>query len=127
MSQPRFATAISCRDEDPEDPVVKWIKRKYHVDAVDLIAEPRAVKSLATKPECQCAASIRKRTEQSRRQHGSDLVAVVAHEDCPGTVATKDIQMHYLNAASDLIYTWGLPVDIIRLWVDEHGAVNQLP
>ncbi len=127
MPQQRYTTVISCRDEGPQDPVVKWIKGNYHVDAVDMIAEPQAIHSLATDPESPCAKSIQKRTEESRRRHGSDLVAVVAHEDCKGTVATKEIQIHYLNAASDLIYTWGYPIDIIRLYVNTQGTVSQLP
>jgi hypothetical protein len=126
MLRQRFATAITCR-ESSEDPAIAWIKRNYHVDTVDIIASPGSIGKLATEPEGKTTKTILQKIEQSRQTHGSNLVAIVAHEDCKRDAATKETQYHYLNTASDLIYTSGYPGDIIRLWVDTHNTVHQLP
>jgi len=127
MRQKRFATAINCIDGRVQEPVIAWIKEHYNVDFVDMITEPGIVKCLATEPLGPTATSIREKIDISRQQHGSDLVAVIAHDDCVGNPADKNTQIHQLNTASDLIYIWGEPIDIIRLWVDTHNTVHQLP
>jgi carbonic anhydrase len=92
-----------------------------------MITEPGPIKALATEPLAPQVESIRRRLEVSLQKHHSNLVAVVGHDDCAGNPVDLDRQTHQLNAASDLIYTWGYPIDIIRLYVDGNRTVHQLP
>lgn len=126
MQQQGFAIVVTCR-ESRDDPAIHWIRRNYHTDTVDIIAGPGSIGALANDPKGKQAQSILKKVQDSRNKQDTDLVAVVAHEDCTRDAATKEMQYHYLNAASDLIYTSGYPGDIIRLWVSTEGAVHQLP
>ena len=110
-----------------QEPVITWIKHTYHVDYVDVITEPGPVKFLATEPKGPVVESIHKRVIISQEKHGSDLIAIVAHDDCAGNPIDKKTQLHQLNTAADLIYTWGPSIEVIRLWVDINGTVEQIP
>ena len=126
MLNQRYATAVTCRNND-DDPAITWMKTNYHVDTIDIIAGQGMIGTLANDPEGKTTQAVLEKIMQSRNTHGSDLVAVIAHEGCTRDAASKETQYHYLNAASDHIYMTGYPGDIIRLWVSISGTVEQLP
>ena len=126
MLNQRFATAVTCR-KNSDDPAIVWMKANYHVDTIDIIAGQGMIGTLATEPKGKTTQTVLEKIQFSRQNHGSDLVAVIAHEDCTRDAATKETQYHHLNAASDHIFMSGYPGDIIRLWVSATGDVNQLP
>ena len=95
MVNNRFGTALNCIDGRTQLPETEWIKAHYQLDYVDLITEP-----------------------------GMD--PVLSH-DSPGEIARlREITIVSLTAHSSqvmaLLATWGLPVHVIGLWVDEYDA-----
>ena len=65
-------------------------------------------------------AFLKKKVEVSIEKHGSRIIAVVAHYDCAGNPENEDVQKEHLRKAVSVIVSWGFPVKIIALWLDEN-------
>ncbi len=126
MSQARFATAVNCMDGRTQLPVNEWIRKEYGVDFVDTVTEPGPVKALAEAADGTMAESVRSRVRMSVERHGSKVVAVVAHHDCAGNPLDRSRQLGQLRAAVENVGRWGLPVEVIGLWVGETWQVERV-
>jgi len=47
MGSKSFAAAINCMDGRTQIPVIDYVKRRFRVDHVDMITEPRPIRILA--------------------------------------------------------------------------------
>ena len=88
-----FGTAINCMDGRTQLPVNVYLKQQLEVEYIDTVTEPGPVRILAEEPESALAASILNRVRISTGKHGSQCVAIVAHHDCAGNPAAKDVQI----------------------------------
>ena len=118
MAQGTFVTAINCMDGRVQLPVIEFLKKKYHVDFVDMITEPGPIKILAENSDPVLVESIRSRVQISHEKHGSRVVAVVGHDDCAGNPVDRDTQLEQIDKAISLGRSWGLEVEFIRLYVN---------
>jgi len=126
MSGGKFATVINCMDGRTQLPVIEWAKREYGVNYVDTITEPGPVRVLAESSDNISLESIRRRVDISVRRHGSSRVAIVAHADCAGNPVDKETQLTQLRAAGATILSWGMDVQVDRLWLDEAWRVERI-
>ena len=120
-----FVTAITCMDGRVQEPVSAWMKKQYAAHYVDTITEPGPDGLLPDGP-IETVVSIRKRTEISVKAHGSGVVAVVSHHDCAGNPVSKDEHLEQLSRSIEMVRSWGLPVRIVGLWVNEAWQVEQV-
>ena len=125
MSHGKFATAINCMDGRTQEPVSRWIKTKFGVDYVDTITEPGPDKILAMgiQPNLD---SIRTRVLISVEKHGSRNVVLVAHHDCAGNPVSKEEHVEHVKKSADIVRSWGLPVKVYALWVDDNWFVQEI-
>jgi len=126
MSSHRFATAINCMDGRVQVPVIEYIKTRYQVDFVDMITEAGPIFALSQSGEDNIAESIRKRAELSVQKHRSRLIALVAHDDCAGNPVGKDAQIQQVRLALRNVAAWDIGVQVVGLWIDEHGGVEKV-
>jgi len=125
MAAGSFAAAINCMDGRVQEPVANWIKARFHVDYVDEITEPGPDRLLADREPVACA-SIRHRLAISVEKHGSHVVALVAHHDCTGNPVDMQTHLRQLDEAIKVIGKWQPGVNLVGLWVDAEGKVEQV-
>ena len=126
MSDKKFATAINCMDGRTQAPVAEWMKNKFKVEYVDMVTEPGPIKILAEFRDIPLIANLKKRVEISIIYHLSKVVAVVGHFDCAGNPVGKDTQVKQIAEAVKRIKSWGFPVAVVGLWVDEDWKVSKV-
>ena len=120
----KFGTAVNCMDGRTQIPVIKYLKKVYGVDYVDLVTEPGPNKILAENKDAGIIESIKRKVKISVERHDSKLVAVVGHHDCAGNPADKDTQMAHILSAVEAVRHWDLNVQVVGLWVDENLKVR---
>lgn len=117
-SDKKFVCAINCMDGRVQDAVKKFMLENYGADYCDMVTEPGPNKILAENVEKPVIDDIKKRVEISVHHHGAKYVAIVGHFGCAGNPTEKDIQIGHLKKAEEIVKSFGLPVEVILLWVD---------
>jgi len=124
MAHGKFGTAINCMDGRVQEPVIRWLKETYGLDYVDMITEPGPEKVLAEGgPQ---AAAILAKLRISAQAHGSQVLAIVAHDDCAGNPVSPDVHQAQVRQAMQVLRGWGLPMPVIGLWVDAQWLVQEV-
>jgi hypothetical protein len=123
MAEGTFATAVNCMDGRTQEPVSRWMKKEFGVDYVDTITEPGADKALTEGPPEQ-VESVKQRVLISVNGHGSRNVVIVGHHDCAGNPVSKERHLEMTRKAVEVVKSWGLPVRILGVWVDEKWEVT---
>ena len=123
MASGVFVTAITCMDGRVQEPVSKWMKQQFAADYVDTITEP-GPDGILDDGSVDTIASIRKRMRISVEGHGSQIVAIISHGDCAGNPVSKDKHLGNLERAVRRVCSWGFPVRILGLWVNEDWEVE---
>jgi hypothetical protein len=118
-----FGTAINCIDGRAQAPVADWVKIHYHVDYVDMITEPGVEGPLA-RGDATVTEAIKRKVMVSATAHSSGVVAVAAHHGCAGNPVSKEEHIAQVRTAMQVVASWGLPVSIAGLWVNEYGVVE---
>jgi hypothetical protein len=118
-----FAAAVNCMDGRVQSPVAEWVKGTFGVQYVDMITEAGPDGILAH-GAAALVESIRQRVLVSTGAHGSRVVVVAGHQGCAGNPVSPEQHLSDIQAAMRAIASWGLPVQIIGLWVEESGAVQ---
>jgi hypothetical protein len=119
----KFATALNCIDGRTQIPVINWLKENFDVDYVDLVTEPGMDKVL-----CQYHLVETYRLKEnaiiSITAHNSNIVAVVGHYDCAANPVSDYKHFQDIVKSTYEVKSWGLPVIVIGLWVDEFWNVH---
>jgi hypothetical protein len=125
MSHGKFGAVINCMDGRVQEPVARWLKKRYQLDYVDTITEPGPDHILAQGDAAQ-QASILARLRISVEKHGARVVAVAGHDDCAGNPVSPAEHWVHIRRAVETVRGWGLPVEVIALWVDSQWQVFDL-
>lgn len=129
MERARFATAVNCIDGRVQTPVTDWMKANLDVDYVDMVTQPGPDKALTQQAFEGLQAlsrleSIKERVMVSVRAHNSRTVAIVGHHDCAGDPVSKDQHLKQIARSCQVVASWGLPVRVLGLWVNEARQVE---
>lgn len=119
----RFGTALNCIDGRTQLPVIEWLKNNYFLEYVDLITEPGMDRFLS-QGEASQVESLKSKVEVSLKAHGSELIAVVGHPDCAGNPVPEEEHRKQIRRAVEVIRSWGYPVQVLGLWVNEQWGVE---
>lgn len=119
----KFGTALNCIDGRTQIPVIKWLKEKFNVDYVDLVTEPGMDKVLS-QGQWGEIERLREKVIISITAHDSDIVAVVGHYDCAANPVSDCKHFRDIVASTYTVKSWGLPVVVVGLWVDEFWRVH---
>jgi len=120
----QFATCLSCIDGRIHLPVIQWIMDNHYIDYVDLITEPGMIKWLLEDENIK--DNLLSKILISRQKHNSSKLFIVAHYDCAGNPVSDQKQKEQINIAVNKMSNILLEIDVIGLWVNENGEVNQI-
>lgn len=123
MAGGTFGTVINCIDGRTQIQVNEFLRKTYNLDFVDTVTEPGPVKILA---ENLAVDSIINRVNISVGNHGSKLIAIVAHYDCAGNPVSKETQFEQMEKALQTVRGWNLDVECVGLWVGEDWQVEKI-
>lgn len=123
MATGTFGTAINCIDGRAQGPVSDWVKMNGQVQYVDMVTEPGVDKILAQGTPSQIE-SIKQKVLISVNAHKSGIIAIAGHHDCAANPVSNDEHALHIHAAVQAIASWGLPVRIVGLWVNEWGYIE---
>jgi hypothetical protein len=118
-----FATTVNCIDGRAQSPVSDWIKIYCQASFVDTITTPGPDKLISSGPHAK-VDHIREAVTISVNAHKSSAVVVAGHYDCAANPSSADEHREQLRAAVEVIRSWGLPVRIAGLWVNEWWQVE---
>jgi len=119
----KFGTALNCIDGRTQIPVIKWLKENFELDYVDLITEPGMDKELSQGQWVE-TERLRDKAIVSITAHNSNVVAVVGHYDCAANPVNDCQHFQDIAASTYIVKSWGLPVRVVGLWVDEFWRVH---
>lgn len=119
MPAGKFATAINCMDGRVQDPIIQWFKIRMGYDYVDSITEPGPIKIL-TDGDPINDQKIKDKVLISTEQHGSDIIAIVGHDDCAGHPVPKEEQLLLIDKAIEVVNGWNTGARVIGLYVSEN-------
>lgn len=122
-----FCTAINCMDGRTQVPVINYLTERFNVEYVDIISEPSPNRILAMRTSPTLVESILNRITISVEKHGSVGIAIVGHHDCAGNPVGKAEQVAHIQAAILFVNTRFSGMEIIGLWVNENGEVEEVP
>jgi hypothetical protein len=119
----KYATALNCIDGRTQIPVIRWLRKNFDVDYVDLVTEPGMDKVLS---QCHCFEidRLRENVIVSITAHNSNVVAVIGHYDCAANPVSDYKHFKDIVKSTCIVKSWGLPVRVIGLWVDEFWCVH---
>jgi hypothetical protein len=123
MGSGTFATAVNCIDGRAQGPVSDWIKIHCQATFVDTITTPGPDKLLSGGSNSN-VEHIREAVAISVNAHKSGAVAIAGHHDCAANPASADEHKEQIRAAVAAVQSWGLPVRIVGLWVNEWWQVE---
>jgi carbonic anhydrase len=120
-----FACVISCIDGRVQQPVTDWLTARLSVDYIDTITEAGPDKVLSSGSKTEVEALMRK-VLISVNAHHSRAIAIVAHHDCAGNPVSKKEHVRFLNECVKVVESWGMPLRIITVYVNEEWAIELL-
>ncbi|WP_066175222.1 carbonic anhydrase [Bacillus marinisedimentorum] len=122
MSEKKFVTAINCMDGRVQLPVFHWMQNEFGAEYVDMItaAGPEKV-VLSSSEEVEY---IKAKVRISHEAHGSEVLAIAGHHDCAGNPVDRDKKLAEIAEAVDAIKSWGFPIKVIGLYVNENWQVE---
>lgn len=118
-----FGTALNCIDGRTQIPIINWMKDNFGLDYVDLITEPGMDRVLFQGDYFE-TERLKEKVLISITAHDSNVVAVVGHYDCAANPVSDGEHFRDIAESTLIVKSWGLPVRVIGLWVDEHWRVN---
>jgi hypothetical protein len=123
MSSGTFATVVNCIDGRAQGPVSDWIKIHCQASFVDTITTPGPDKLLSSGPHSK-VDHVREAVEVSVNAHKSGAVVVAGHYDCAANKVSDDEHREQIRAAAAVMRSWGLPVRVAGLWVNEWWQIE---
>lgn len=107
-----------------QEPVIKYLKKRYNVPYVDSITEPGPIKILAGGTGIPVIENILFRIDISINKHRSRAIAVVGHHDCAGNPVGKTEQLEQIRRSLQFLKDKYPQVELVGLWVDENWSVS---
>ena len=126
MKTNSFAAALNCIDGRTQIPVINFIKQRSGVRHVDMITEAGIIKHLSSNTEDSVVKATRLSLEISVSGHKTQIVFLVAHQDCLGNQVADNIQKEQLLQAKRNVESWHLPVEVKCLWLNATWQVEEV-
>jgi len=122
----KFCTSVHCMDGRIQETIIRYLKKNYQVDYVDVITEPGPCRILAENQNKIKIDSIRDRIDISLKKHKSKIIAVSGHFDCAGNPVKEKVQKEQVNKSISYLENQYPQAKIIGLWIDKKWAVNSI-
>jgi hypothetical protein len=123
MGAGTFATTVNCIDGRAQGPVSDWIKINCQASFVDTITTPGPDKLISSGPHSK-VDHVHEAVAVSVNAHKSGAIVVAGHYDCAANPVDADKHKEQIRAAVEVVRSWGLPVRIAGLWVNEWWQIE---
>ncbi len=121
-----FCTAVNCMDGRVQGPIISYLSKRFDGAYVDDITEAGPVNVLASDPESSRSKAIYRKIDVSVNAHGSQVIAIIAHDDCAGNPKPKEAQLEDLRVSVEVLRRRYPDLQIIPLWVGEDWRVEEI-
>ncbi|MFA9463551.1 MAG: carbonic anhydrase [Velocimicrobium sp.] len=119
----KFGTALNCIDGRTQIPIIHWMRNNFCIDYVDLITQPGMDKVLSN-GSCDVIEQLKQNVMISITAHDSKVIVVVGHYDCAANPVSTCQHYQDIIASTNVVKSWGLPVRVIGVWINERGCVK---
>ncbi len=123
MADITFGTAINCIDGRVQAPVTEWVRARFGVQYVDTVTAP-GPDGVLTRGTPEANKLIRDYVRVSQEAHQSGVLAVAGHFGCAGYPVSPEEHIAAIRAAAEIVASWGLPMRVMGLWVNEGGQIE---
>ncbi len=123
MADITFGTAINCIDGRVQAPVTEWVRARFGVQYVDTVTAP-GPDGVLTRGTPEANKLIRDYVRVSQESHQSGVLAVAGHFGCAGYPVSPEEHIAAIRAAAEIVASWGLPMRVMGLWVNEGGQIE---
>ena len=117
------ATCLNCMDGRVQLPVLRWIKKNYAVDFVDVITEAGMDNVLANQKDVK---EVLRSIKISVDINKSTRLFVVGHYDCRGNQVVDRVHRQQIAAAAKRLKKYWPKLKITGLWVDSSWHVKRV-
>lgn len=117
----RRATCLNCMDGRVQQPVLRWIRKNYKIDFVDIITEAGMDGVLAKQKNI---SEIIRSVKISIDINKSSKIFIVGHYDCRGNAASNKTHKMHIDKAVRRLRKHLPDIDITGLWVNNHWRVE---
>ncbi|NOX55357.1 MAG: hypothetical protein GXP27_13155 [Planctomycetes bacterium] len=121
-----FCTAINCMDGRVQQPVWRYLRRRFHVRYVDMITEPGPCAVLSERVNRTVLERILDRCVISIELHRSVGLAIVGHYDCAGNPVPEPMQKEQIERAAQFLHDQWPELPTVGLWIDHRWKVREL-
>ena len=123
MADSTFGTAINCIDGRVQASVAEWVRAHFGVQYVDVVTAP-GPDGVLTQGTPEANKLIRDYVAVSREAHQSSVLAIAGHFGCAGYPVSPDEHIAAIRRAATIVASWGVPMRVIGLWVNEGGQIE---
>lgn len=124
----KFGTAINCIDGRTQEPVIDFMKEKYHVDGVDMVTFPGVDGTISNSntENSDVIELIHNAVSISIEKHGSAIIAVVGHFDCAGNPGDAEHHYAHIRKAVDEVFSWKFQAQLVGLYVNDKRQIEEV-
>jgi hypothetical protein len=119
-----FGTVLECMDGRSQRKVADYLTTSFGVRHVDNITTAGIVRHIAE--ETEQTPMLLANLEVSRRAHGSNQIAVVAHSDCAGNPIPDRAQKEQLAEAVSRLKELHPDAEVVGLWLNDQLIVERV-
>ena len=122
----KFGTAINCIDGRTQEPVIDFMKQKYHIDGVDMVTFPGADGIFSVRENLDKIEIIRRSVSISIEKHHSRIIAIVGHFDCAGNPGDKEHHYAHIRKALHEVSSWNFDAQIAGYYVNDKLQIEEV-
>jgi carbonic anhydrase-like protein len=122
----KFGTAINCIDGRTQEPVIDFMKEKYHLDGVDMVTFPGVDGTISNKENSDVIELIHNAVSISIEKHRSAIIAIIGHFDCAGNPGDAEHHYAHIRKAVAEISTWNFHAQLVGLYVNDKREIEEV-
>ena len=122
----KFGTAINCIDGRTQEPVIDFMKEKYHIDGVDMVTFPGVDGIFSSRENTGDIERIRRAVSISIEKHHSSIITVIGHFDCAGNPGDKEHHSADIRMAVHEVSLWNFDAQVAGYYVNDKLQIEEV-
>ena len=122
----KFGTAINCIDGRTQEPVIDFMKQKYHIDGVDMVTFPGVDGIFCSRENTGDIERIRRAVSISIEKHHSSIIAVIGHFDCAGNPGDNEHHYAHIRMAVHKVSLWKFDAQVAGYYVNDKLQIEEV-
>jgi hypothetical protein len=122
----KFGTAINCIDGRTLEPVIDFMKQKYHIDGVDMVTFPGVDGLFSSRENTDDIERIRRAVSISIEKHHSSIISVIGHFDCAGNPGDNEHHYAHIRMAVHEVSLWNFDAQVVGYYVNDKLQIEEV-